>query len=63
MGDFERAVAQYPQRLHQRPGHQQHDDERGHDGGKHQDAVADRGVAPIGGLVIHRLGHRCAWSG
>ena len=58
VGDLERTVAQHPQRHHQGARHQQDDDQRDHDGGQHQDGVDDRGVAPIGGLGVHRLRHR-----
>ncbi|CAM3079118.1 hypothetical protein MYSI104531_16825 [Mycobacterium simiae] len=58
MGDLERAVAQHPQRHHQRARHQQHDDQGDRDGGQHQDAVPDRGGAPCVGLAVHGLGHR-----
>ena len=58
VGDLQSAVPQHPQRLDQRARHQQHDDERGDDGGQHQHGVADRGVAPIVGLVLDGLRHQ-----
>ena len=57
VGDLQGAVAEHPQRPDQRTRDQQHDQERGDDGRQHHNGVADRGIAPVVGLVFDGLGH------
>ena len=52
--DPQRTLAQPPQRPHQRPGDEEHEDQRGQDPAEDDRGVADRRVASRRRLLIHR---------